>query len=484
MTADYIAFHAIEQPNAVAFLDNGRAVTYAQFNREIRQFMRGVSQLGLSRGRSVGIGCHDLYLHWVLLLALQRLGITTASLQRDDGTQPKRDLGGKLDALLSEWDFPLAADKPRHAVTPEWVKAVRDLPEIDEASLPPKAGDDVIRIVSTAGTTGDPKLIRTSRNAEEGRSRESWWTLGLTSRSRYLLTAPFNTGWIYPLADAVNRVGGTIVLETRVHIAHALSAHSITHLVLFPIHLKEILDTLPERFVKPANLAIHTFGATLSEALRERTMARLATALYDSYGSREASFVSRIARSDSGGIGAVGPDVEVQVVDDAGNPLPNGQIGRLKIKTPFMLTDYIDDPGATGQFFKDGWLLSGDLAVLHGPRRLQIVGRRDEMVNVGGNKMSPSAIEDFVLRLINARDIGVVSVPNPDGIEELWIAVADAQHGDQELLTRIAAGLRTLQFVSFHVVRLGQIPRNPSGKIQRDLLKQALAGGGEVTTQA
>lgn len=172
------------------------------------------------------------------------------------------------------------------------------------------------------------------------------------------------------------------------------------------------------------------------------------------------------------------------MVDEAGTPLPNGQLGRLKIKTPFMHTQYLDDPETTSRFFKDGWLLSGGLAVLHGPRRLQIIGRHDAMLNVGGNKVPPDRIEELVLRFVNARDAGVVSIPNSEGIEEIWIAVAGAPGNDKELWERIEEGLRALQFVTFHLVRLRRIPRNAGGKIQRDLLKRAVSGAREVSRGA
>jgi acyl-coenzyme A synthetase/AMP-(fatty) acid ligase len=479
MTADYIAFHAAERPDAVAFIDNERAITYSRFNRDIRQFMRALREFGLRRGSWAGIGCANLYLHWVLLLAFERFGIATASFDRHEGPDARRQLES-LDIVLSEWEFPGATIKRHHAITRQWIEYVRGLPEIGEAALPLKAEDDIVRILRTTGTTGDPKLLRSPRRTQDAWDDVWIWNLGLTNRSRYLITIPFNVHTIYTLATGVIRAGATVILETRRHIAEAMSVHAITHVALFPIHLRTILDTLPDGFVKPANLSVTCFGATLSEALRERAMARLATDLYDNYGSHEIGFASRIASSGSGGIGTVSPVAQVEVVDEQGSPMPLGQLGRLRIKTPFMHTEYFDDPEATRRIFKDGWFQSGDLAILHGPRRLQLMGRSDEMLNVGGNKVPPSAVEDLVLRIVNAKDAGAFSSQNREGIEEIWIAVADAQVDDKELRERIERGLHALQFATFHLVRLPEIPRNPGGKIQRDLLKRAVAGAREL----
>ncbi len=478
MTADYIAFHAAERPEAVAFIDNGRTITYAQFSRDIRQCMRALGEFGLARGRSVGIGCADIYLHWILLLAFERLGIVTASLHRQEPEGPRLMEG--LDMVLSEWDFPGAPVKRYHAIPPQGLQGIRRFPEIDEETLPPKAGDDIVRILRTTGTTGDPKLLHSPRRTQDAWADLWIWNLGLTDHSRYLMMMPFDAPATFTWATAVIRAGGTVILEARIHAAQAMSSHAITHVALFPIHLKTILDTLPEGFAKPANLSVTSLGAPLSEALRERAMARLATVLYNWYGSNEVGLVSRIASSGSGGIANVLPVAQVEVVGDHGTPLPAGQLGRLRIKTPSMHTKYFDDAETTSRMFKDGWFEPGDLAILHGPRRLQLMGRVDEILNVGGTKVPPSAVEEMVLRLVTAKDAGACSAANSDGIEEIWIAVVDAQVDDKELRERIKSGLRPLQFAAFHVVRLPQIPRNAGGKIQRDLLKRAVEAAREA----
>jgi acyl-coenzyme A synthetase/AMP-(fatty) acid ligase len=219
-----------------------------------------------------------------------------------------------------------------------------------------------------------------------------------------------------------------------------------------------------------------SFGATLSEALRERATARLATTLYDNYGSREAGFVARILVPDSGGIGIVSPRAQVDVVDEQGRSLPPGQLGLLRIKTPFMHTEYIDNPEASREFFKDGWSQPGDLAILHGPGRIQLMGRVGDLLLIGGAKVPPNILEELALRIVNAKDAGVCAIANQDGIEEIWIALAGAESDAAALKARLEPSLRPLlQFAVFHVATLAQIPRNAGGKVQRDQLKRAVA---------
>lgn len=478
MTLDYIEFHAAERPDAVAFMNDGRAVTYRQFGSDIRKVMSALRGFDLARGEWVGVGCGDHYLHWVLLLALDRLGVATLSLFKSESREA-HPLLARLSLVISEWEIPGAPVRRQHAITPRWLEDVRTHPEIGDEALPAKSGDDIVRVLRTTGTTGKPKLLLSARRELEG-AADCWaWKLGLSARSRYLLTIPLEVNTVYSLATAALRAGAITVVETRIHLADAFSRHGITDVCLFPIDLKAVLDTLPPGYVKPTSLAITSFGAVLSDDLRAEVNAKLADTLYDDYGTREVGFVSRVA--SAGGIGIVSPNVQVEVVDDRGVALPFGQVGRLRIKSPIMRAVYLDDPEATREAFRDGWFISSDLAVLHGPRRLQIMGRSDEALNIGGRKFAPEAIESVVQRVANARDAGVFSISSSSGTEDVWIAVADTPLDDTVLWERIRQRLSELQFVRLHVVRLPVIPRNHGGKIQRNLLKQAVAQAREIS---
>ncbi|HKX10164.1 MAG TPA: class I adenylate-forming enzyme family protein [Stellaceae bacterium] len=485
MTLDYIEFHAAERPDAVAFVDNGGAITYRHFGRDVRKMITALQEFGLTRGAWVGVGVGNAhqYLHWVILLALDRLGIATVSLFPKEAPEAYRILD-RLSLVISEWEYPGAPIKRHHAITPAWLEKVLALPEIGDDALPVESGDDIVRVLRTTGTTGRPKILLSARRELEC-AADCWaWKLGLSRHSRYMLTIALEVNTIYGLATAALRAGAMVVFETRIHLAEAFSRHGITDVCLFPIDLKAVLDTLPPGYVKPPNLAITSFGAVLSDDLRTEVSAKLANTLYDDYGAREVGFVSRVA--SSGGIGVVSPNVQVEVVDDRGVALPFGQVGKLRIRSPMMRTVYLDDPEATSRAFQDDWFISSDLAVLHGPRRLQIMGRSDEALNIGGRKFPPEVIESRVQSAVDARDVGVFSASNPNGIEEIWVAVAHTLVDDKELWERIQPSLSSisLQFVRLHIVRLPAIPRNHGGKIQRNLLKQAVAQAREISNPA
>src|SRR5262249_1200033 len=159
------------------------------------------------------------------------------------------------------------------------------------------APEDIIRIIRTSGTTGRSKRIALTRRMY-GAWTERWaWSLGITDRSRYLLTMSFASTGRHTLTNAVLRAGGTVVAEqfdSFGALTHAVACHSINLLTLLPIQLKQVLDTMPADFVRPRELTLATIGAAASDPLVERALARFATEVVCYYGSNEIPFIAEM----------------------------------------------------------------------------------------------------------------------------------------------------------------------------------------------
>jgi acyl-CoA synthetase (AMP-forming)/AMP-acid ligase II len=468
VTGEYIAFHAAERPDAVAILDNGRSITYAEFARDIRKLAHALRALDMPRGSRVAIDCDDTYSNWLLRLAFERLRVVAATVElpdRPDALGLMRD----FDIVLSDKSFPPGTGPRYHATTAEWLQGVLAGGEEDQEPTAEKLPDDPIRIVLTSGTTGRSKKLLFTRRRHESLITNTIWFAGLTRQSRYLLALSLTVGG----PAACFRVGGTVVIETRMSVGEAIVAHGITHTTLPPFTLKRVLDELRPDFAKPAELTILSFGAGISRALRERALARLATDVCDMYSSNEAGFVS--SARGTAEIGTVWPGVRVEVVDEHDRPLPFGEAGRIRVQTDCMLDGYIDDPQTTARIFRNGWFYAADIGILHDAHRLQVIGRSDDVLNIGWRKIAPETIEDMVLKVVKVGDVGVCSVPNADGIEEICIAVSSPPVGDEELLRRITDAFRGFQFGRFRVIKVPDIPRTPNGKLQRKILKDAVA---------
>ena len=205
-------------------------------------------------------------------------------------------------------------------------------------------------------------------------------------------------------------------------------------------------------------------------ALRARARSRIATDVLDLYACNEVALVA-VTYLETGRHGALWPGVEVEIVDERGEQLPQGQAGAIRIATDSMVEGYIDDPETTARMFRDGWFYPGDVGVLHGGRRLQVLGRADELLNVGGAKMSPTDLEEAIMAGAAIDDVGVCTIADAEGVEQLCVAVSGAVAGDKRALERIGHLTGALRTGNVLVVAVGQIPRTTSGKIQRGLLK-------------
>jgi len=477
VTADYIAFHASGRPDAIAVLERGREVTYAQFIRDIRAFTNAARGFGLPRGSSVAIewgGWSRAYSHWLLLIAFERLGVVTATYLRHDRSAP---MLADADLVLSDPQGESGGAKRHQTISDEWLRGVFASSDAEMMAPAPKEPGDPLRILRTSGTTGNPKRVLLTRQMIDTRVNRWIWSLGITRAARYLVTAPFSVTAIYNLATAVARSGGTVVFgafDSEGGITQALATHAISHVVLNPIRLQRILDSLPEDFVKPASLTLCTIGAATAASLRQRALARLASEVVVYYSSNEISFIAETRSSGSDGPYSVFPWVRAEIVDDTDQPVPPGTLGHIRLQADGMAAAYADDREATAALFRNGWFYSGDMGILDGPRLLRVVGRNDELLNIGGQKIAPSTLEGLVLEHAGVGDVGVCSVRNADGIEEVYVALSGASRNDQELAEQVARTLAGRNLGNFYVVKLNAIPRNENGKIERGALKELM----------
>jgi len=474
MTSDYVAYHAAERPEAVAIIHDGRAISFAELGRAIGGFAEGVRALGVRPGAAVAVGVNHLYVHWLLLLACERLGIAAASFAEDE-EETCAPLLASVDLVLAAPGFAIPGAKRHHELTQAWVDSLGARPDGGEAMQVSSLPDDPVRMVRTSGTAGERKRFLVTRGMHDCVSTQWQWAFALGWQCRYLQTLPMAVRATFDFGSACLRAGGTVVLESRLRLMDAVAAYGITHAILLPIHLKGELDLLPPDFAKPRNLTIVSFGAPVSDALRERATLRLAASLCDLYGTVEAAAVSAIWCSGADGFGAISPGVQVEAVDESHAPVAPGEMGRIRVKTECMSQGYIDDLETTRRMFRDGWFYPGDVGVIGPGRKLKILGRADDLLNIGGQKIVPAMLETSLLKRDVAGDVGVCSMPNADGVDELWIALANVVCGDQAVIDHVTEALRSILVGRFHIMELERIPRSATGKLQRRRLREEVA---------
>ena len=476
MTADYVAFHAQQRPDAPALIDNGRTITYGEFARDLPKFMHAIRAFDVPAGGIIAVGCEDLYAQWLILLACERLGIATASLISREEVSVLPLVEG-IDLLLSQFPLPEALPRRRHDPTPEWIESVLQLP----AAAPPPASSQkpeaVVRILRTSGTTGRFMRLALTRAMHDRRINHWLWRYGFSVRSRVMLAMPFVIGGVYSQASACLRAGGTLVRESRLEVPLALQRHAIDHLTLMPLYLRNVLDQIDPGFPRLRELVVSTFGGAMAPSLRAEAVARLCGAVCDMYGCNEVGFIASNGLYRAGGYLDLWPDITVEATDESGRVLPLGEPGLLRVRTPSMFAGYIDDPETTARMLREGWFYPGDIGILRGARELELLGRADAMLNIGGAKFLPERIEGLLRARLGIQDIAVGSLPSAQLGSDLCIAFGADGIDESELRSEIEAVLLDAGLQKPTVVRLSPLPRDSAGHIDRAAIARAISAG-------
>jgi len=395
LTADYISRHAGLYPSDIAVIDNHRTITYAELNRHLDRFVDVARRFELEIGATVAIEWTSLYPHWLLMLAFETVGIVTFT-YTTAGAADHGEMLGAVNLIICSQDHIPPNAKRVQIISRGWfLDALATDGEIDRQRpvLPP---DAPFAVFMTSGTTGAAKRMVENLRMHENRAEKGQLRAEFDRDSRFLVWPSFALRGIYNYATACIRMGGCCVYNSKDGVAQTFARYDVTHLFVLPTVLRKTLDTLPDDFVKPDNLTISVFGGRIGETLRTRATHRLETTLFENYSSNESGPISIVGPD---GVGRVLPGVEVETVDDHHKPVWR-QPGLVRVKTGGCIERYENDPDATAKTFRDGWFYPGDVGEMSDPRSLKLLGRADDLINIGGQKFAPEHFEERLRNVI------------------------------------------------------------------------------------
>jgi acyl-coenzyme A synthetase/AMP-(fatty) acid ligase len=241
------------------------------------------------------------------------------------------------------------------------------------------------------------------------------------------------------------------------------------------VQLATLVKALPPDFWPVDQAAVYVSGSALPVSVNRRTRARLSQALFVVYGSTEAGTTAMAhalgAEGKPGLTGFVLPTAQVQIVDESGQPVPAGTTGEVRIRAEGGATSYLDDDDATSGTFRDGWFHPGDLGMLDREGQLFVIGRKSEVINFGGTKLSPQLLEDSLANFPGVTDLAVFAHEPGGAMARPGIAVVAGKAFDEKALKQRFAKMHGVPEPA--VIRVKDIPRNDMGKVLRNELAQA-----------
>jgi acyl-CoA synthetase (AMP-forming)/AMP-acid ligase II len=185
---------------------------------------------------------------------------------------------------------------------------------------------------------------------------------------------------------------------------------------------------------------------------------------------------SEDAERKAGSTGKAFFHTDVRVVGDDGRDVAPGEVGEVLVRGRHVMKEYWKRPEATAEVLRDGWLCSGDLATMDEEGFVTICDRKKDMIISGGENIYPAEVENVLLTHPKVRDAAVIGQASDKwGESPAAVVVADASLDAAELLSFCAGKLaRYKQPRTVHVV--DDIPRNPSGKILKRVLRERFPG--------
>jgi fatty-acyl-CoA synthase len=499
----------------------GRRLTYAQLDAAVDELARGLLTHRLRAGDRVGIWAPNC-IDWMLLqYATARVGIVLVNINpayrshelayvlKQSGVSvlfsATEHKGSNYRAMVDE----VAGDCPelREVVylgEPSWHRLIADGRTVPLADVRQVSdgldSDDPINIQYTSGTTGFPKGATLSHHNILNNGFLVGEGCSYTEQDRICVPVPFYHcfGMVMGNLAAISH-GACVVIPAPgfdpTATLRAVAEERCTSLY-----------GVPTMFI--AELALPDFADYDLSALRTGIMAgspcpvevmkRVISEMHMAevticYGMTETSPVSTQTRADdsldrrTATVGRVHPHVEVKVIDPAtGRMVPRGSTGELCTRGYSVMRGYWNQPEQTAEVLVNGWMHTGDLAVMDSEGYLAIVGRSKDMVIRGGENIYPRELEEFLYTHPDIEDVQVVGVPDSKYGEELLAAVrlrAGAtltEEGVRDYCRGKLAHYKVPRYVRF----VSEYPMTVTGKIQKFKIRDAavaelgLAGDG------
>jgi acyl-CoA synthetase (AMP-forming)/AMP-acid ligase II len=344
---------------------------------------------------------------------------------------------------------------------------------------------DVALILHTSGSTGRPKRVPlTHANLSiSAQNVARSYALGPDDVSMCVMPL-FHVHGLVASTLATLATGGTVVVPSKFNplsFWRIARDQQVTWYSAVPTLHQLLLARADAGAPRPDGAERLRFIRSCSASLPPQVMHDLEAAfgapVLEAYGMTEAAHQMASnpmppAERKPGSVGR-GTDVQISIIDTAGRHLSSGERGEVVIKGPNVITGYENNPEANASSFTDGWFRTGDQGFLDAEGYLTLVGRIKELINRGGEKISPREVDEVLLAHPAVAEAVCFGVPHPTWGEEVAAAVvARAPVTESELLAycreRLADYKRPKQI---HIT--DAIPRTATGKIQRRIVAQA-----------
>lgn len=368
-------------------------------------------------------------------------------------------------------------------------EAVRSGSPLEPAVPVSSEEEEIAELLFTTGTTGKPKgVILTCRSVYHILT-DTALGIGIQREDCLLLPLPLHHSFALRVLRAVLYQGGTVVLQNGFTFAREaeqnVSAFGCNCMAAVPAAYEIMRSQMQDAFAQVlGGMRFIEFSAGSLSIRQRKEITELlpGVRIFNTWGSSESGGavfcdVTQAVRDPAraGMLGKTLPHVQVKIVDADGKEMDSSSTnpGRMALKGDMLMAGYWNQPQLTEKTLTAGWLLTGDMAYMDEEGYLYMLGRADDIINVGGEKVSPVEVEEAAGQYDSVRECACIGVDDPDGIRGqvpvLFVAVKSGY--TQEGLLKFLSTRLERHKIPRQTVVVRRIPRNRIQKTDRGKLR-------------
>ncbi len=503
---DLLATRAHLNPHKEALYDVSadRRLSFSELNRRANRAAHALGSLGLNRGDRVALLAFNGHAFLECFFGFGKTGLVIMPLNWRLTAQELafilRDGGAR--AVVFDQAFAPVVEQLRElgeegTAVEHWIGIGEDLPEFaagydallaaqsEEEPAEKAAEDDNLFIMYTSGTTGLPKGVVHTHGTV------MWALLTLANTSdihfsdRYLVLLPlFHVGALTPALSSVYRGNTTVILRDfdPQRAWQLIESEGITSTLAVPVMLLVMLQVPDVQRFDVSSLRNIITGAAPVPVSTIQAYADLGIEVHQVYGLTESCGPACLIGPDDAvhKVGSTGKSffhTAVRIVDDEGRAVAPGEAGEIQVRGPHIMKEYWNRPDATAEAIVDGWLRTGDMAVMDEEGFVTIQDRLKDMIISGGENVYPAEIENVLLHHPAIADAAVIGQDSARWGESPFAVVVKTEPGltEEAVLAHCQGELARFKLPK-GVAFVDEIPRNPSGKILKRVLRERFPG--------
>ena len=441
--SDAIETNARRRPDHPAIIRrDGSIITYRDYGNAVGRWAAVLKADGIGAGDIVGVNLKDSPDHLIALYAIARAGAAILPMDWRWTLEEKSRIAGFFGAraVLSESDDAFLRAGGTWGGVPvddAWQERVALASAICETD---GEEDPDLVLALSSGTTGTPKGPMITHQQFLARFLIYLISIGFSERDRYLCATPLYFGGCRGYSLCTLYAGGTILMHPPPYDSADLlsyaNEHQATRLFLVPTLLRRLMTLdggKPDAPLFESLELLFSTGAVLHAEERDELMQRFCPRYLNFYGSTDGGGCSALLWDDppefAGSVGRPVFGATLDIVDDSDQPVPVGEVGRIRYNHPGTASGYYNDAKASGTAFREGWYYPGDLGWIDAEGYLFLAGRETDMIIRGGANIYPAEIEHVLTLHPGIHEAAVVGWPSREFGEEIAAFVVPVSGG-------------------------------------------------------